>query len=218
MLVIEKKPKSIEAEAFRSLRSNVEYLALSKKHKVIIVTSFLEGEGKSVVAGNLALSLAKGYKKVLLIDFNMRRPSLHRKFNLSSINGISDYLTNRASFCDIVEKYTENLYIISAGIGADNPSEILSSNEVDLFLNNVKNEVDYVIIDTPPLKTSVDAQILSMKSDGVILVVNSNKTKSEELAEAIDKINKVDGKILGIVMNDVKEKKRKIFKHKKNKK
>ncbi len=204
MLVIERKPNSMDAEAYRSLRANVEFLALDKKHKVIIITSYLAGEGKSIVAANLAYSLANGHKKVLLLDFNFRNPSIHHKFKLSNSYGMADYFLNGSKFDEVVEEYCENLYIVPSGITYENPADLLNSNKVEEFLTEAKETVDYIIIDTPSLETFVDAQIMAMKADGVILVTDSKNTKREQLAEAIDKINKANGDIIGIVLNDVK--------------
>ena len=207
MFIVEKKPKSVEAEAYRSLRSNIEYSAFDDQYKVIVVTSSLPGEGKSTTSGNLALVLAKGDKKVLLVDCDMRKPSLHKKFKISNISGISDLLLNREEFEQIAQKYNKNLTVITAGKVPPNPAEMLASNVMSKFIEEMKEEFDYIILDTPPLQAVTDAQILSTKADGVLLVVRAGVTKKEAVASSVDLVRKVKGKVMGTVLNGVEQNK-----------
>ena len=111
MLIVEKEPKSIAAESYRTLRTNIQYSSFDKELKTIIVTSSGPSEGKSTTSGNLALSMAQSDKKVLLIDCDLRKPTVHKKFNISNIKGLSNYLVGEVSFEEVVVKYNENLYL-----------------------------------------------------------------------------------------------------------
>lgn len=207
MFVMEKAPKSIDAEAYRSLRSNVEYSSFDDEYRAIVVTSSVPGEGKSTTSGNLALSLAQSGNKVLLVDCDMRKPSIHKKFKISNMSGTAELLLRKESFEDVANCYNENLTIITAGKIPPNPSEMLSSRAMTAFIKEMKNEFKYIILDTPPLQAVTDAQVLSTKVDGVLLVVRAGSTKRDAVLNSIDLIKKVQGKVIGTVLNGVENKK-----------
>ena len=141
MFVMEKAPKSIDAEAYRSLRSNIEYSSFDDEYRAIVVTSSVPGEGKSTTSGNLALSLAQSGNKVLLVDCDMRKPSIHKKFKISNMSGTAELLLRKESFEDVANCYNENLTIITAGKIPPNPSEMLSSRAMAAFIKERKNEI-----------------------------------------------------------------------------
>ena len=207
MFVMEKAPKSIDAEAYRSLRSNIEYSSFDDEYRAIVVTSSVPGEGKSTTSGNLALSLAQSGNKVLLVDCDMRKPSIHKKFKISNISGTAELLLRKESFEDVANCYNENLTIITAGKIPPNPSEMLSSRAMTAFIKEMKKEFKYIILDTPPLQAVTDAQVLSTKADGVLLVVRAGSTKREMVFNSVDLIKKVQGKVIGTVLNGVENKK-----------
>ena len=207
MFVMEKAPKSIDAEAYRSLRSNIEYSSFDDEYRAIVVTSSVPGEGKSTTSGNLAISLAQSGNKVLLVDCDMRKPSIHKKFKISNMSGTAELLLRKESFEDVANCYNENLTIITAGKIPPNPSEMLSSRAMTAFIKEMKNEFKYIILDTPPLQAVTDAQVLSTKADGVLLVVRAGSTKKELVSNSVDLINKVHGKVIGTVLNGVENKK-----------
>lgn len=207
MFVMEKAPKSIDAEAYRSLRSNIEYSSFDDEYRAIVVTSSVPGEGKSTTSGNLALSLAQSGNKVLLVDCDMRKPSIHKKFKISNMSGTAELLLRKESFEDVANFYNENLTIITAGKIPPNPSEMLSSRAMTAFIKEMKEEFKYIILDTPPLQAVTDAQVLSTKADGVLLVVRAGSTKREMVLNSVDLIKKVHGKIIGTVLNGVENKK-----------
>lgn len=207
MFVMEKAPKSIDAEAYRSLRSNIEYSSFDDEYRAIVVTSSVPGEGKSTTSGNLALSLAQSGNKVLLVDCDMRKPSIHKKFKISNMSGTAELLLRKESFEDVANFYNENLTIITAGKIPPNPSEMLSSRAMTAFIKEMKKEFKYIILDTPPLQAVTDAQVLSTKADGVLLVVRAGSTKREMVLNSVDLIKKVHGKIIGTVLNGVENKK-----------
>lgn len=207
MFVMEKAPKSIDAEAYRSLRSNIEYSSFDDEYRAIVVTSSVPGEGKSTTSGNLALSLAQSGNKVLLVDCDMRKPSIHKKFKISNMSGTAELLLRKESFEDVANFYNENLTIITAGKIPPNPSEMLSSRAMTAFIKEMKKEFKYIILDTPPLQAVTDAQVLSTKADGVLLVVKAGSTKKEMVLNSVDLIKKVHGKVIGTVLNGVENSK-----------
>ena len=207
MFVMEKAPKSIDAEAYRSLRSNIEYSSFDNEYRAIVVTSSVPGEGKSTTAGNLAIALAKSGNSVLLVDCDMRKPSIHKKFKISNMYGTAELLLRKRLFEEVANKHSENLIIITAGKIPPNPSEMLASKAMTAFIEEMKKEFKYIILDTPPLQAVTDAQVLSTKADGVLLVVRAGSTKREMVLNSVDLIKKVHGKIIGTVLNGVENKK-----------
>lgn len=199
---VDKNPKSVISEEYRILRTNLKYTSFEKYHRVFQVTSAVPGEGKSTVSINLALALAEE-AKVVLIDCDMRKPSIHKKLNISRKGGLSDILIGKSDIMDVAYKYNKNLLIITAGNSIENPSEMLGSRAMERMIRRLKDVVDYVIIDTPPVQAVTDAQILSTRCDGTILVVKSGETKVKEVLNTIDLLNKVKGNILGIVLKYV---------------
>lgn len=206
MLIIEKEPKSVTAEAFRTLRTNIQYASFDKEVRRLLVTSSGPKEGKSTTAANLALSISETGKSVLLLDCDLRRPSLHKKFNISNQVGITNFLLGEVNFEQAIKIYRNKLFIMTAGIIPPNPSEMLSSNKLRDFLQRVSQQFDMVIIDSPPVMAVTDAQILSTITDGVILVVASGETEKAMAIKAKESLKKVNANILGVVLNKFKEK------------
>ena len=207
MFVMDKAPTSIDAEAYRSLRSNIEYSSFDDEYRVIVVTSSVPGEGKSTTSGNLAIALAQSGNSVLLVDCDMRKPSIHKKFKISNAAGTAELLLRKKLFEEVANKYNENLTIITAGKIPPNPSEMLASRAMTAFIEEMKKEFKYIILDTPPLQAVTDAQVLSTKADGVLLIVRAGSTKREMVFNSVDLIKKVQGKVIGTVLNGVENKK-----------
>ena len=205
MFVIEKKPKSIAAESYRTLRTNIQYSSFDKEIQVIVITSSEPGEGKSTTAGNLALSLSQDGKKVILIDSDLRKPSIHKNFKITNILGLSDVLIGKEDINNVVSKYNNNLLILTSGKIPPNPSEMLASNSMTKLIEVLKETFDYIILDTPPVQAVTDSQILSAKADGTILVVKAQKTKRDSVKNAVALLNKVNANILGTVLNGLEE-------------
>ena len=209
MFIVEKEPKSIAAESYRTLRTNIQYSSFDKDYKVIMVTSSEPGEGKSTTSGNLALCLAQGDKKVVLIDCDLRKPSIHKKFKVSNIVGLSDVIIGKEELVAALHRYNKNLVILTSGKIPPNPYEMLSSKAMTALIENLKENFDYIILDTPPVQAVTDSQILSTKADGSILVVRSEKTKKDSVQNAIGLLKKVNANIIGTVLNGVDNSKNK---------
>ena len=211
MFIVETKPKSIAAESYRTLRTNLQYSSFDKEYKVIVVTSAEPGEGKTTTAGNLALSLAQGEKKVILIDCDLRKPSLHKSFKISNTIGLSDVLIGVESLSKTINKYNKNLIVLTSGKIPPNPSEMLGSKAMTDLLKAIQQEFDYVILDTPPIQAVTDSQILATKADGTILVIKAESTKKESVQNSINLLKKVNAHIIGTVLNGVDNKKNKYY-------
>lgn len=211
MFIVEKQPKSIAAESYRKLRTNIQYSSFDKEYKVIMVTSSELGEGKSTTAGNLALCLAQGDKKVILVDCDLRKPSLHKKFKVSNIIGLSDVIIGKEELVTAFHRYNKNLVILTSGKIPPNPSEMLSSKTMTVLLEELKNNFDYIILDTPPVQAVTDSQILSTKSDGTIIVVKAERTKKDSVENSINLLKKVNANIIGTVLNGVDNSRNKYY-------
>ncbi|MBU3107663.1 CpsD/CapB family tyrosine-protein kinase [Clostridium gasigenes] len=211
MFIVETKPKSIAAESYRTLRTNLQYSSFDKEYKVIVVTSSEPGEGKSTTAGNLAMSLAQGEKKVILIDCDLRKPSLHKRFKISNIMGLSDVLIGREVIENAATRYKKNITVLTSGKIPPNPSEMLGSKAMTALLKELQGIFDYIILDTPPVQAVTDSQILGAKADGVILVVKAEKTKKESVQNSINLLKKVNAHIIGTVLNGVDNKRNKYY-------
>lgn len=203
MLIVEKNSKSISAEAYKTLRTNIQYSSFDKEIKTILVTSTIPGEGKSTIAGNLALSFAQQDKKVLVIDCDLRKPSLHKIFKLSNLKGLSDIIVGNSDLEKAMYNYKDNFDILTSGKIPPNPSEILASNAMTALLEKLKTKYDIIIIDSAPLQAVTDAQIISNKVDGTLLVIRAGVTKREAILQAKELLNQVNAKILGVVLNGV---------------
>lgn len=201
MLIMEKKPKSFISEAYRTLRTNIEYSSFDKKLKTILVTSSDVGEGKSTICGNIALAFSQNHKRILLIDCNLRSPSIHKKFKVSNVCGLSELLLGTNRIEKSIKSYNNKIDILTSGNLPLNPSELLGSEALENLLEELKECYDLIILDSAPLRMFSDSQLLSAKTDGTILVVKKDKTKIEHLKEAKSLLNNVGANIIGSVLN-----------------
>lgn len=197
--------KSLVAEAFRTLRSNLQFSEFGKNLKVIVVTSSNPNEGKSEVSINLAACLAQQGKKVIIIDADMRRPTQHKLTNLNNTEGLSTFLLKKSGVDSIRHLTIDgvNLDVLPSGPIPPNPSEMLASISMEQTIKAFEDFYDYVIIDTPPLLAATDSQVLSSISDATLLVVDIKKTKRRQVIEAKRRLDNVGARLLGVVMNKV---------------
>lgn len=204
-------PKSPATEAFRSLRTNLGFANIDNSIKMVVVTSPSPKEGKTSVATNIAVTVAKTNKRVLIIDCDLRKPRIHKTFGLNNDIGLTHVLTDMIldgqNPGDMVKSVPsiDNLWVITSGFIPPNPAEILSSKKMGIFLDKVKEEYDLVILDTPPIGTLTDAAILGKRADGVILVFASGETEIDMAVQAKKALNNVDAKILGVVLTKMDE-------------
>lgn len=191
-------------EAFKSLRTNLKFLAMGKSCKKIVMTSAIPGEGKSSVAINLAVSLADAGSRVLLMDCDLRKPILHRylKLDKSSYKGLTNILSGGVLTESIVNMKSLNLHVIIADAIPPNPAELLGSGRMKILVEELEKHYDYIIFDTPPVSVVTDAAVLSQYADGVILVIRQNHATYDEVALAKKNLDTVHANILGAVLND----------------
>lgn len=201
MFIVEQEPKSIAAEAYRTLRTNIQYSSFDKEIRSIVVTSSEPGEGKSTVTGNLALSFAQEEKSVILIDCDLRRPTVHKNFKLSNEAGLSEVIVGKAKLEDAIQPYNENLHVITSGKIPPNPAEMLSSNVMTNLIKALKEKYDMVLLDSAPLQAVTDAQILSTKVDGTVFVVRAERTKTDSVKESKSLLDQVGANIVGTVLH-----------------
>lgn len=201
--VVEQKPKSVAAEAYRTLRTNIQYSSFDKEIQTLVITSAEMAEGKSTVAGNIALSFAQDERKVILLDCDLRKPSVHKNFKVSNVVGVSEVLLGKVTFEEAVQKRNDNFYFLTSGKIPPNPSEMLGSSSMEKLLEELRNKFDIIILDTAPLQAVTDAQILSTKVDGTILVTRAERTKRDSVIEAKNLLDKVGANIIGSVLHSV---------------
>ena len=205
MLYNAREPQGSYAECFRTIKTNLKYLSVDQKNKVILITSSEKGEGKSTIACNLAFTLAEDNKKVLVMDCDLRRPTVNKIFGISKLNGLTNILIGEKSFKDVIYKYSKNIDVLSSGSMPPNPAELLATEKLEKLLKQYKNEYDYVIVDSTPLGVVADSHILSSKVDGVILVVRAEQAKRKKLIECKDLIDKSGSKLIGAIVNRSKD-------------
>lgn len=200
-------------EAYKTIRANIMFSVMKKGCKTIVVTSSAPSEGKTTTTVNLAVTISQADQKVLLIDGDLRKPKIHHYFSVPNSPGLTNYLGEKASgkrtadmFSIIHPTEYENLSILCSGSIPPNPAELLGSELMADFLKDVSSDFDYIIIDTPPINVVSDSLPLIRESDGVVLVVRSNKSTHPELQRALSALEFIDAKILGFVVNFVESK------------
>jgi receptor protein-tyrosine kinase len=201
LLVHPSKPREAPAEEFRTLRTRLNHLQTLQSLRTLVITSPSPAEGKSFTAANLALTQAQlAGKRVLLADFDFRRPNINKAFQIDCSPGITDYLAGHATLRDIVQKVAGlNLYLMTAGESVSNPLELLNLRECKNLIDQARDHFDWVILDSPPLLSAADANLLASISDGVILVVRIGATTFDAVARAIPSIS--ENNVLGVVVN-----------------
>lgn len=195
--------KSPATEAFRTLRTNLQYMSPDKKLEAIMITGSEAGIGKSTVSANLALTFAMTGKKTILVDADLRKPLLHKLFDLPNFQGLSSYLAGENSDLDALIKELNNsgLFLMPAGPTPPNPAELLGSAKMEALVKNFRENADIVIIDAPPILPVTDAVLLSRKVDGVLLIAEINETRKEIFEKGLARLKQVDANILGSVLN-----------------
>lgn len=189
-------------ESFKSLRTNLNFIAATEKLNTFVLTSAIPGEGKSNTAINLAISLAEDGKSVVLVDCDLRKPSLNRYLKLGhGFKGVTDILTGSADVEDALIQFEDlGIHVLLAGAVPPNPSEMLSAEPMKDLVEQLKSAFDYVILDTPPVSVVTDAAILGRYADGAILCVRSNFAPKETVQLAKERLTAVGVRILGVVL------------------
>ncbi|WP_372813204.1 CpsD/CapB family tyrosine-protein kinase [Paenibacillus sp.] len=206
-IITHENPKSPISEAYRTLRTNIQFSAIDEELRVIMATSAGPGEGKSTTLTNLAVVYAQADMRVVLIDADLRKPTMHHTFSLSNRMGLTSVLSGQAEMDEVVrESYIPNLNLITSGPIPPNPSEMLASKRMTKLLDDLKERFDVILIDAPPILAVTDSQIVATKSDGVILVIDSGKVKRDMAIKAKANLEHVKARILGVVLNNMDRK------------
>ena len=209
-----KHPKAPITEAFRALRTNLQFVLKGKEKKIITVTSSVSGEGKSFISTNLASVIALSEKKTLLVGLDLRKPKLQNDFNYDNTKGISTYLVNQCSYKDVIqESNIKNLYLALSGPIPPNPAELIESEKMKDFFEKVVKEFDYIIADTPPIAVVTDALLLNEIADVYLFVVRQSYSSKNVIKLLEDAKKEGNIKNIGIVLNDVQIKRGTDYSH-----
>lgn len=216
-VVVESAPHSQHAEAFRRLRTNLQFLDLSSDApdqgaegrsgvRTLLVTSSIANEGKSTIAANIAATLAETGARVVLVDTDLRRPSVAPLLGIEGAAGLTTVLLGRASVDDVVQNWgTSGLHVLTSGELPPNPSELVGSPAMRRLMQSLRSEYDYVVLDAPPLLPVADAAILSHAVDGALVVGNVRRVRRAELRDGLQSLESVRGRTLGLVLNQVRQ-------------
>lgn len=202
-LVLAYNSDSVPAEAFRTLRTRLQFSKLEPEPiKTILITSSIPREGKTIISSNLAASFALS-SRVLLLDCDFRKPRMHNIFNMKRYPGLCDYLFGTVPIEEAVRETSfPNLHIMTCGTIPTNPAELIASKHMQTFLNMMKPKYDYILIDSPPLATVTDAELLSSYVDGTVVVSLASKTRLDLLVNTIDTLNKINDTFIGVILNN----------------
>ena len=204
-LITNTDPKSPISEQYRTIRTNILFSSVDETLRSILVTSTSPGEGKSTTVSNLAVVFANQGKKVLLVDADMRKPTMHYTFGLQNSMGLTNVLTKQATLQEaVVQTPIDNLYALPSGPIPPNPAELLGSFAMKEFITHSQETYDYILFDTPPVLAVTDAQVLANQCDGTVLVVNSGNTEIEAAQKAKELLDAAKAKLLGAVLNNQK--------------
>ena len=199
-LITVHQPKSPITEAYRTLETNLNFSSLDREMKTLTITSPGISEGKSTTSANLGMTFSQTGKKTLLVDCDLRCPRLHQLFELSNVKGLSQVLCLKESFDEIKQSINEHLDVLTTGPLPPNPVEFLNSKGMQTFIQEVREQYDRIIFDTPPVGILTDAALVSAHTDGTLLVVATGKSDIELTLKSKENLNNVKANLLGVVM------------------
>ena len=215
-LILDENSGFLMREDYKALRTNVSFSFADKEPKVIAVTSAIRGEGKSTTAINLAISFAELGEKVLLIDGDLRLPTVATKLGSAygtNGSGLTDFLVGDAELKDTIRKNREhNIYVMYSGTMPPDPTRLLQSDKFAATLDALKQQFRYIIVDCPPVGTVIDATLFSRSVDGYLIVVRHEHTEYREINAMLDQMNRADAKILGFVYTNAPTEDKKYYK------
>ena len=203
-LITVRDPQAPASEAYRTLRTNLQFTALRGQLRTLVVTTPGAGEGKSSAAANLAVTMAQAGRRVILVDADLRRPAQHELFGVTREPGLSDTLLDPSAPPALRESGVEGLRLLPAGSAPPNPAELLASETMEALVTWLANEADIVIFDAPPVVPVTDAAILGARTDGVLLVIQAGKTKRDQAARARTLLEQVGARLIGTALTNAR--------------
>ncbi|NJN16212.1 MAG: CpsD/CapB family tyrosine-protein kinase [Oscillochloris sp.] len=203
-LITLRDPASPAAEAYRTLRTNIQFSSLDKPIHTLLVTSTAPDEGKSTTLANLAVTIAQAEQQVLLVDCDLRRPTLHELFQVPNDHGLTSAILESDSALPIQQTQVPGLRILTSGPLPPRPADLLGSRRMEALIERLRGEADMVLFDTPPVVAVTDAAVLATRMDGVLLVLQAGRTRRDRAREARQKLEKVKANIIGVVLNNAR--------------
>ena len=203
-LITNFSPKEPIPESYRNVRTSLQYSFAADPLRCFVISSPNASEGKSLTTANLAIGFAQSGKKTLIVDTDLRRPMVHKIFGLTKEPGITDVLVNQVSLHEAIKPTAvEGLFILPAGHSTPNPGELIGSERMDELLIQLKQEMDIILMDSPPVIAAIDSAILGAKTQGVLLVFNMDETKREAASFCIEQIKRSGGNVIGGILNNI---------------
>ncbi len=194
------EPQSPAAEAFRTLRTNLIFAGLEKPLRTLLITSAAPDDGKSALLANLAVVMAQGGRKTILVDCDLRHPRLHAIFGTPPSPGFSDWMTRGGDALHLTATGVDGLQLLPAGAASANPADLLSSRRLESLIASLKEQADFVLFDAPPLLSVSDAALLAASLDGALLVVSAGQTRRDHAARAKEILEKIHVRVIGAVL------------------
>jgi len=204
-LVTINDPLSPASEAYRTLRMNLQFAALDQQLHTLLVTSAGPGEGKSTTLANLAVTMAQMEQRVIMVDCDLRRPCLHELFGLSNESGLTTMMVEEQALDNPPFQATsiKGLQLLASGGLPPRPADLLGAKRMERVIERLLQEADILLFDAPPVMAVTDAVVLATKVAGVLLVVSAGETKRDHVQRAVERLNKVNARIVGVVLNNV---------------
>ena len=195
-------PRSPISEAYRTLRTNLSFYSLDNPIKTLVITSAGADEGKSDTIANLAVTMAQGGRKTILVDCDLRRPAQHEIFGLKMEPGFTNMILEEGSDVPLQETAVPNLYLLSSGTLPPNPADLLGSSKVDHVINALQDKADIILFDAPPAIAVTDSAVLGAKADGVLLVISAGKTRRDHAEKAKEIFEKAKVRVVGATLTN----------------
>ncbi len=193
-------PRSPASEAYRTLRTNLSFFSLDQPIRTLVVTSPAAGEGKNILVANLAVTMAQSGRRTVLVDCDLRRPSLHTLFDLQNEPGLTNQILGEIDEIPLQETGVENLRLLASGPVPPNPADMLGTKRIDEIIARLVGQTDIVLFDTPPVIAVTDAAVLGVKVDGILLVINAGKTRRDQAERAKELLEKANVRIIGAAL------------------
>lgn len=206
-LIVSSRPTAVVSEQFRTIRTNIQFSMVDENLKSLVITSAGPGSGKSIISANLAATFASEEKRVLLVDADLRKPTVHKTFRVRNNDGLTTLLTDRGAQIEemVYRTHVEGLYALTSGAIPPNPAELLGSKRMNELMKELEDFFDLIIYDMPPVMAVTDAQIMASKADGTIFVLPKGQATKEEVLKSKELLEMVDANVLGAVFNRVEK-------------